>query len=141
MNKHSLLLLLSILLATTVWSQQIISGRVYDNQTKEPLLGVTVLIPNTQTGTTTDEGGNFTLKSNTAFDTVEISYIGYLSTNLKVTNEQKLIIGLTPSSINIDEVVISGSREKQSRTDVPMAISKLSATTIDDAKPTLFVRL
>lgn len=141
MNKNIVLLLLSIILAPKLWSQQTVSGRIYDDQTKEPLLGVTVLIPNTQTGTTTDEGGNFILKSNESFDSVEISYIGYLSTNLKIENSQKMAVGLVPSSINIDEVVISGSREKQSRTDVPMAISKLSATTIDDAKATLLVEL
>ena len=41
--------------------QKTVSGRVISSEDGEPVIGATVVVTGTQTGTTTDAGGNFKL--------------------------------------------------------------------------------
>ena len=123
------------------FAQNTVSGKILDKETKEALVGVTIFIPNTQTGATTNNNGAFTLTSEQPFDSVEVRYIGYQTQKLKVEQGKDLVISLSSSATNMQEVVVTASRDAQTRADVPMAISKLSATTINDAKATLIVEL
>ncbi|MDP2387495.1 MAG: TonB-dependent receptor [Bacteroidota bacterium] len=122
------------------FAQNIISGKVFDKVTKEPLVGVALIIPSTQTGCTTDINGSFTLLNDQSVDSIEVRYIGYETERFKA-DQKPLKIALSPSSNTMQEIVITASRDAQTRSDVPMAINKLSATTINDAKPTLLSEL
>lgn len=122
-------------------AQNTITGKVFDKETKEPLIGVTVFIPHTQTGTTTNNNGVFTLANEQPFDSVEVRYVGHQTQMLKAEPGKNYIIGLSSSATNIQEIVVTASRDAQSRADVPLAISKLSATIINDSKATLITEL
>jgi len=50
--------------------------------------------------------------------------------------EQVLNIPLEPSVENLQQIVVTANREASLRTEAPVAISKLSSTLINDAKPT-----
>jgi len=130
-----------LLLTCTTYSQQNLSGKVFDSETKEPLIGVSIAIANTQTGTTTDINGYFNLKTNEAFTSITVSYMGYESQSFTTENQQTITIGLKPSLTTMQEVVVTASRDAQLRSEVPLAISKLSPTTINDAKPTLLTEI
>lgn len=135
-------LMASLLMSITIaFAQNTVSGKVFDKETKEPLVGVTVLIPNTQTGIITNNNGQFTLSSEQTFDSIEVRYIGYITEKLKTELGKNLRISLSPSTTNMQEVVVTASRDAQTRSDVPLAISKISATTINDTKPILIAEL
>lgn len=123
------------------YAQHSASGKVFDKITKEALVGAVILVPNTNATTVTDVNGNFSLASEQSFDSVEVHYIGYKTEKFKTATDKRLNIQLSPSSTNMHEVVVSASRETQTRADVPVAIGKISATTINDAKPTLLTEL
>lgn len=128
-------------LINLAWAQNTISGKIFDKETKEPLVGVSIFIPNTQLGATTNNSGVFTLTSEQPFDSVEVRYVGYQTQKLKAEQGKNVVVALSSSVTSMQEVVITASREAQSRADVPMAISKLSATTINDSKATLITEL
>ena len=130
-----------MMLINLAFTQNSITGKVFDKVTKEPLAGVSVIIPNTQTGSTANGNGYFTLSSEQAFDSVEVRFIGYKTERFKAEQGQTINIALTPSTTNMQEVVVTASRDAQTRSDVPLAISKISATTINDTKPTLITEL
>lgn len=138
--KHTLMFVIG-LFSISAFAQNAVSGKIYDKETKEPLVGVVVSIPNTQTGSTTNNNGTFTLTSENPFDSIEINYVGYKNQKLKAEQGKNITIALSPSTYNMQEIVVSASREAQQRSDVPMAISKISATTINDAKATQVVEL
>lgn len=140
--KHLALLITCLIIAcATSLAQHTITGKIFDKETKEALVGVTVFIPHTQFGTTTDNNGIFSLTSEQPIDSVEIRYIGYQTQKLKAEPNKNYHVLLSSSSVSMQEVVITGSRDAQKRADVPMAISKLSAGTINDAKATQVVEL
>ncbi|MDJ1506172.1 TonB-dependent receptor [Xanthocytophaga agilis] len=117
----------------TAFAQQTIKGVVFDNQTLEPLAGATVSIPNTTTGTQTNEKGQFVLQAST--EKILISFIGYESQEI-VVEGASLKVALAPMVGNLQTVVVTANREAGLRTQSPVAISKLSPTLINDTKPT-----
>ncbi|HOX83599.1 MAG TPA: TonB-dependent receptor [Chryseolinea sp.] len=129
-----------VLLTCAVYAQQSITGKVFDSETKEPLIGVSILFQNTTIGTTTNNNGVFNL-TNTSSDSIEVRYVGYAPQFISIKNSETLTVALQASVTSMNEVVVTGSRDAQIRSDVPMAINKLSATTISDAKPTLITEL
>jgi iron complex outermembrane recepter protein len=135
------LLFAMLFFSISVFAQNSINGKIYDKETSEPLGGVAVFITNTQTGAVTDNNGAFTISSEQPFDSVDVHYMGYQAQRVKAEQGKNLNIALIPSSYNMQEVVITASRDAQTRADAPMAISKLSAITINDAKATQIVEL
>jgi iron complex outermembrane recepter protein len=113
-------------------AQKSASGKVFDSLTKEPIVGATVSNLAKSEGTTTDINGSFTLKTND--EKVLISFIGFEP--LEMEAAEKMAISLTPSVQNLQNVIVTANREASLRTTAPIAISKVSAQLIDEAKPT-----
>ena len=82
MSKH-LLFILILAVCTNVFAQQTksISGVVYDSNTGEALIGVSVLEVGTTNGTITDFDGKYTLKSIVKIK-VSFSYVGFKNRKL-----------------------------------------------------------
>jgi iron complex outermembrane recepter protein len=120
-------------------AQNSLQGKVYDSQTKEPLVGATVVTGGT--GTTTSVTGTFVLYTKESISKIEISYIGYDKKIVAVDDRNEVIIGLTPAANNLQPIVVTANREAALRTEVPVAISKLSSTLIQDTKPVLITEL
>ncbi|GEO11199.1 TonB-dependent receptor [Segetibacter aerophilus] len=119
----------------SLYSQVAIRGKVIDATTNQPIQGVTVATLNNQSNTTTDKNGNFTLNKAFNADSLTVTSVGYTSKRL-IANTSELFILLSPSFANLNEVVVSGSREIQKRTEVPVAINIISKATINDTKAT-----
>ncbi len=128
-------LLALILLACPAFAQSVLEGKVIDAQTKEPLPGVAVRVPGTNTGTTTGSTGNFRLPVTQAVDSLAYSFIGYQSVTLPYRQAGEFI-RLTPSVAQLNGVIVSASREAQSRTEAPVAISTLSPQVLAETKAT-----
>jgi outer membrane receptor protein involved in Fe transport len=119
---------------TNVFAQQIITGRIIDNQTKEVLIGASVVLSDTNEGATTDLNGRFSFETSQNVDSLSISYIGYQ--NKKVKYSEGLNIFLTPLATQLEQIIVSASREEQERKNAPVAISTISSQVIEEAKAT-----
>ena len=118
------------------FAQQTLTGSVID-ETGAPLPAATVVIDNTNEGTTTDFNGEFTLSAEIG-QTVTISFVGYVSQTMTIDADFVLNVQLQPSN-QLDEIILTGQgsgieRRKLSTTvDVLNSeeIDKLPATQID----------
>ena len=92
-----------------------ISGYIKDAASKEVLIGASAINANTQTGTSTNQYGFFSLSVPIA-DTIEliISYAGYITQAKKITvkNNLQLTFYLESSKANLKEVVVSGTNNR-----------------------------
>ncbi|WP_311322456.1 carboxypeptidase-like regulatory domain-containing protein [Capnocytophaga leadbetteri] len=102
------ILLWGLLLPLTAFSQQFSKGTVVD-EANLPLMGAEVYWNGTQIGVSTDDNGTFTLKRTENSNTLVISYIGYKTKTVKVTNSEALHIQLEPQSA-LEEVVVTQKR-------------------------------
>ena len=116
------------------YAQTAVSGRVVDAVTSEPLEAVSVRLIQAQAGTITEPDGSFSLSSAQSADSLVVSYIGYTPQKLPLASNG-MLVQLRPAASQLNQVVVSASREAQARTEVPVAISVLSRQTLLDTKP------
>lgn len=140
--KNRLILLICALLATLgigAQNQVTISGMVKDAETSEALIGVSVSVTGTTSGTITDLDGNYTLKASPDA-TLSFSYLGYKTQNIQVKGQNIISVSLSPESEILDELVVVGYTSQKKR-DVlgsygkvgAKDISKLPVATADQA--------
>ena len=97
--------------ATEGNQRQKISGTITDADTKEPLIGVTILTVKSngrKQGTVTDNNGKFTLDIADRNAKIIITYIGYEKQEIQLGASNTLNIELKAQSTQLNEVVVVG---------------------------------
>lgn len=84
-----------------------VTGKVTDQTTGESLIGVSVKVKGTASGTVTDVNGNFTLNA-PEDGTLVISFIGYTTTEVPIQGKTTLNIKLQSANKGLNEVVVVG---------------------------------
>ncbi len=108
-----LTILLIALFTSNVMAQQTVSGTV--TTADGPLPGATIVVKGTNTGTTTDFDGNFSIEAS-AGDVLVASFVGYATQESSVDSSSQIDFVLQEDQL-LDEVVITAlgiSREKKS---------------------------
>lgn len=82
-----------------------ITGTVTDAM--GPIIGATVKVKGTSNATVTDMDGNYSINVS-AGQTIEISYVGYVTKTFKVGGQNKYDITLAEDNNSLDEVVVVG---------------------------------
>ncbi|AJR04237.1 TonB-dependent receptor [Siansivirga zeaxanthinifaciens CC-SAMT-1] len=95
------------ILGTHGFAQKVITGTVLALDTEEPLMGASVIDPLSKKGSITDFDGRFTIEIPNSSKTLKISYVGYETYTLNVTNETNYKIVLKAGE-SLDEVVVVG---------------------------------
>ena len=109
------LLFLFIGFAQSGWAQQKITGAVTDNS-GDPVIGASVTVLNGQEGTLTDAMGQYSVALYDGQTKLVFSYFGYETQTVDVSGKSILNVTLTPSEIQLEEVVITAlgvSREER----------------------------
>lgn len=105
-----------------------ISGTITDAKTKEAIIGGSVLIQGTQTGTSTDLEGNFVIKNlKPGTYTLQISYIAYQTAIVpnvvvEVDKISDIKIEMQEEVGTLEEVVITGERSMNTDMSIVRAI-------------------
>ena len=92
--------------STMQQKQRTIKGTVSDEY-GEPLIGVSVLVQGTTTGTITDIDGNYTLEILNDEAVLEFSYIGYQKISLRVAGASSFNIIMKEDAQQLNEVVVT----------------------------------
>jgi len=99
-----------------VVAQGIVRGKAYDKNTLEPLRGVYLIYDNKQAATT-DDNGNFFIKSDTGKLNISFRFIGYKSTTrsvvVRLNDTIELNIGLETDIREIGQIVVSANKTEQ----------------------------
>ncbi|HHB77972.1 MAG TPA: TonB-dependent receptor [Saprospiraceae bacterium] len=138
MNKHFTRLFMSFFIALiTTWGLSaqngIISGKVTDGT--EGLIGASVQVVGTSTGTVTDINGNYSISIAPGSYSIEVTYVGYATQRKDVTvssgSDTKMDFLLT-EGLGLDEIVVVGSRNPNrtaTETAVPVDVIDISELT------------
>jgi iron complex outermembrane receptor protein len=81
-----------------------VRGVIMDN-IDQPLIGATIIIKGTTNGTTSDLNGKFSIEV-PKDSTLIISFIGYLTEEIKISNQTDIRVIMVPDISKLDEVVI-----------------------------------
>ena len=134
MTKLRNILLLITITINLSFSQEkfTLSGTITDVASNETLIGVNILIPELQTGTTTNEYGFYSITLPKGTYKLLISYLGYSNIDKSLELVENLVENykLNESAQSLDEILIKEDVEKLNIRSPQMSINALSANTI-----------
>ena len=133
MVKRLTMLMGGLILSTGIaLAQTTVTGKVVSQEDGEPVIGASVRIVGTKTGTATDVDGNFTLPNASKDAVLEISYLGMQTKTMKASAKMKII--LASDARNLDEVVVTALGMKRSEKTLGYAASTANASELTVAK-------
>jgi len=109
--RYSLPLLLLFLHQSMLYAQKkTVTGHVYNKDSKEPMMGVTVTVRGTTTAVITDNNGYFAIAPPEKLRDVYLtfSYIGFGSMSVKVDSTGPLTVNMTSTNKSMDDVIVVG---------------------------------
>lgn len=135
MNKIFSCFLITLLFNTLLINAQekfTISGTISEEKSNETLIGVNILFPEIQSGTTTNEYGFYSITLPEGTYKIIISYLGYASKTETITLNEDLTknYALTDAAESLDEIVITENIEKLNIKTPQMSVNKLTSSTI-----------
>lgn len=116
-------------------SDHLVKGMVTD-EGGMAIIGASVFEKGTQNGTITDIDGKFSLSIQDYGNTLEISYIGYITQTIKAVQGKELQIILKEDTKTLDEVVVVGYQTMR-KTDLVGAVSSIKANELNVTTPTV----
>ena len=105
-----------------------VTGHVSDAASGEALIGVSIRVDGTSTGTSSDIDGNFSISA-PGNATLIFTYMGYEPVRLNIDNRNTLDVKMNVQAELIEEVVVVGYTSMKKR-DVLGAVSKLEGDAI-----------
>ncbi len=113
-----------------------ITGRVIDQKSQSPLIGVSVLVEGTHIGTMTDIEGRYSIEARNGEQTVlNFSYLGYQPATATVGKQTTINIEMIEESERIDEVVVIGYGSTTKK-ELTGSVSSLKADDFDNGSYT-----
>lgn len=104
------LLLMCMICAMSAFSQtRRVEGKVTEQGSGSPLVGVSVLVKGTKTGATTDQDGHYVIQvSSKAAGTLVFTYIGYVQREIVVGDKGIINLSLASDDKLLNDVVVIG---------------------------------
>ena len=134
--KHFYSLLVLVFISPVLWAETL-TGIITDAFTREPLIGVTILNTDNNSGTVTDFDGMYSLEVTTLPAHIKFSYVGY-QTEEKVFKTIPAEYNMVMQADNevLDEVVVTAGRFEQRMTDVTVSIEVVKPQALRSQAPT-----
>lgn len=112
--------------------QKRITGLVTD-QLGEPIIGATVLLKNSKTGTITNFLGSFTLEAEPN-ETLIVSYIGFISQEIKLNGQHNITVKLVEDVKSLSEIVVTALGIKREQKALGYAVQAVDGGTLQTVK-------
>ena len=116
------------LVAPVVQQSETCTGVVLD-ETGETVIGAAVVVKGTTNGVVTGIDGDFALQNVKKGDIIQISYVGYITQEIK-WDGKPMTITLKEDTETLEEVVVLGYGVKQKRGKLTNSVSKVSEETL-----------
>ena len=136
--KKRLFLLTSMLLmiSASVFSQtRKITGKVTSSETGEPMVGVTITIKGTNTGTISDMDGAFSLKTDQTEGTLMASFVGMKAIQVPLTSSNVYNFTMEPEAVGLNEVVVTAMGLSREKKTLGYSVQDVSNDQISEVKP------
>ena len=106
-------------------AQNSVSGSVLDDN-NQPIPGANILEKGSSNGVTSDFDGNFTIKVESGSSLI-FSYVGYISQEVLVGQEEEIIMNLTSDIVGLEEVIVTTGYGSQKKSSISGSVVTLSS--------------
>lgn len=137
MKKRLLVFLVLFGVVAASYAQQLVTGVVTSSEDKMPVIGASILVKGTTQGTITDVDGKYSIKV-PGNATLVFSYVGMKDHSVKV-NSSRINVIMEPTSIQMDEVVVTAMGVKAEKKKLNFAVQSLSQDEVTAGQSANFV--
>ncbi|MEM0963243.1 MAG: SusC/RagA family TonB-linked outer membrane protein, partial [Bacteroidota bacterium] len=131
--------LVAFLIATTslAFAQSFdVRGQVTDASSGDPLAGINVVEAGTQTGTSTDGQGLFSLTVSSSDVTLVVSGLGYVRQEVPVNGQAMITVELAPDTELMDGVVVTALGIERQERAIGYAVEELDGESLREVRET-----
>lgn len=130
MKKLSLVLTLVLFAIGATMAQRTVSGKVTDTN-GVPLIGASVLVKGTTTGTVTDIDGNYSLSFPEGATTLVFSYTGFSTQEVAVGTSNVVDVSMEEAAEQLSEVVVTGLGIRKEKKALGYAVTTLGSKELE----------
>ena len=110
--RRAVVTLLALCFSLGLTAQQTISGTLTDADSGDPLIGASILVKGTSSGTVTDFDGRFNLQAEKG-QTLIVTYTGYAAQEIEVGDDLTVDVQLTSGELLDEVVVVAYGKQKK----------------------------
>ena len=125
---------MDVLITQNTQQTKKITGKVVDT-TGEPIIGASILVKGTNTGTITNMDGNFSIDAAVG-NTLQISFVGYQTLEVKVTSASTYNIALQDSAEELSEIVVTAMGIRKDKKALGYTVSDINSEELMKNKQT-----
>ncbi len=108
-----------------------VTGRVTDDA-RQPIVGATVLVKGTTTGTATDAEGKYSLNVPTGQETLVFSFIGSTTEEVAIDGRAEINVQLVPDVQTLTEITVLGYGEQVQRRNLSGSVASIKAKELEN---------
>lgn len=131
MKKHLLALALVVFAMASAVAQRAITGKVTD-KSGGPLIGASILVKGTSSGSVTDVDGTYSLNAPDGATTLVVSYTGYSTQEITLGTSNIIDVMLEESASQLGEVVVTAQGIRREKKALGYAVSTVDAGSLED---------
>ncbi|NQU85716.1 MAG: TonB-dependent receptor plug domain-containing protein, partial [Mariniphaga sp.] len=136
--KTAILLSLALVISTLSIAQNNINnvyGTITDSESNEILVGANIIIKNTTLGAASDKDGNYSLSGlKNGNYVLRVSYFGFETIEKEISltgSPVNINIELVPATIDLNAVVVTGTRTEKTLKNTPILTQSISARELE----------
>jgi len=129
-----MILLLLVLLVSSAFSgsqQILVTGKITDLNSGEPMPGVNIIIKGTTKGVSSNFDGTYSIDISSTKDVLVFSFLGYTVQEIPVGNKKNINIKLSESTQQLDEMVVIGYGAMKKR-NLTGSITSISSRSLEN---------
>ncbi|MGB0863637.1 MAG: SusC/RagA family TonB-linked outer membrane protein [Saprospiraceae bacterium] len=140
-NKKSFkwLFLLLLTLPTVAFSQQKISGTIFDAADNQPLAGASVKAMNGDAVAIANNMGKYEILVNKETDILVFSFIGYATQEIQVANNQEINVAMISNSVNVDELIVTALGLERSSKSLGYSVQEVEGKDLNQVQAVNFL--
>lgn len=114
--------------------QERVTGKVINSKTGKPIPNVNIIVRGTNTGTTTNADGHYSLQVPSLQDTLVFSYIGYQTKVIAINGRNKINVRLQAKSIGMAKLVVTALGRKEKKHSLGFSVQEVQAESFNKVK-------
>ncbi len=123
-------LLLSGVSMQTMAQDRVVTGTVFESDGQTPVIGASVMLKGTSSGTITDLNGTFRLQVKEENAVLVFSFVGYVSQEVALGSRTSVEVSMAPDEKNLDEVVVTALGLTREERSLGYSITKIGADAV-----------
>ena len=138
MRKSFALSFVTLLIPGLLFAQYKVSGTITDANNGDKLVGANIIVEGTETGTSTDVDGNYSLTIPAGLTSAKVTarYIGYRQATVTVTASGTHDFSLLEDVLKMDAIMVTGVAGALTKTKTTFAIDKIDSDILEQAPAT-----